>query len=306
MRDGEYNGARVKKYLFWAFALAYAVQIIAARIYSSGNTIAGQLIVGGSMFAPALGVLLSGGGLRDMGWKPRVRKNIRAILFAWLAPMVMTAIGAGLYFLVFPGHFDLTGKYMEANVGAELFSQLEARGISFPVYVLITAASSLFYAPILNMFLGLGEEIGWRGFLYPQLKARFGRRMGRLLGGVIWGAWHWPLIWLMGFGYGAAAGNSAGYMGFPVTGMLAFCVITTGWGVIHDWLYEKSGSIWVPALYHGAINAAVNLPSAVCLPDTSSARLLGPTPVGLLAGLPMLILALALLLRNEQPSETKQ
>ena len=155
------------------------------------------------------------------------------------------------------------------------------------------------YAPLMNTFIALGEEIGWRGFLYPQLKARFGRRGGWLLGGFIWGAWHWPLIWLIGYEYGAAAGNPAGYAGFPVTGMLLFGIITIGWGILHDFLYEKSGSIWVPSLLHGAINAAAGLPLAVCLTDTGSARLLGPSPNGILAGLPFLVIAAILLLRSQ-------
>ncbi|MBO4367338.1 MAG: CPBP family intramembrane metalloprotease, partial [Clostridia bacterium] len=145
--------------------------------------------------------------------------------------------------------------------------------------------------------------IGWRGFLYPQLKARFGRRKGWLLGGAIWGAWHWPLIWLIGYEYGKAAGNSAGYALFPLSGMLLFCVITAGWGILHDRLYEKTCTIWVPALFHGAVNAAAALPLAVCLTDTGSARLLGPAPMGILAGLPFLAAAAVILWRTKkQPS----
>ena len=35
------------------------------------------------------------------------------------------------------------------------------------------AVSSVTYAPFLNGIVALGEEIGWHGFLYPQLKTRF-------------------------------------------------------------------------------------------------------------------------------------
>ena len=150
------------------------------------------------------------------------------------------------------------------------------------------------YAPLINTVVALGEELGWRGFLYPQLNARFGRKTSRLLGGVIWGAWHWPLIWLTGYEYGAA------YFGFPVVGMLLFCFITVGLGILHDRLYEISGSIWVPALFHGAINAAATLPAAICLTDTGSARLLGPAPNGLLAGLPFLIAAAMVYFRKDK------
>lgn len=300
MRNAEFNRTQVVKYLAWTFALAYAVQFIAARIINGGNRMAGQLVIAAMMFVPALGVLLSGAGFRDMGWKLQIRRNIKPILIAWFAPVALTVVGAGLYFLVFPGHFDLSGQYLAASAGAEILQKMEAQGLSNSLYILISAVSAVTYAPLLNGVFALGEEIGWRGFLYPQLKARFGRRKGWLLGGAIWGAWHWPLIWLIGYEYGAAAGNAAGYAGFPVVGMLLFCVITAGWGILHDWLYEKSGSIWVPAILHGAINATAALPLSVCLIDTGYARLLGPAQVGLLAGLPFLVVAAALLLRAEK------
>ena len=287
------------KYLGWTFALAYLIQFGMSWLYHSGeNRLFWQLPVAAMMFIPTLGVLFSGGSFSGMGWKPKIGKNIRWILIAWFMPAVLTAVGAVMYFLVFPGHFDLSGEYLAASGGAEAIEQMKTQGISYPVYVLISLICSITYAPLINMFVALGEEIGWRGFLYPQLKARFGRRRGWLLGGVIWGAWHWPLICLIGYEYGTAAGNAAGYWGFPVSGMLLFCVIASGWGVLHDWLYEKSGSIWLPSLLHGAINAAT-FPMLVCLPDTGSARLLGPAAVGILTGLPLLAAAAAVFLRAD-------
>ena len=300
MRNTVFNKAQVIKYLAWTFALAYIIQVGAAYIINNGNRTTGQLVVAAMMFVPALGVVLSGAGLKGMGWKPQIRKNIKNILIAWFAPIVLTALGAALYFLVFPGHFDLSGEYVELSAGSEALEQMKAQGIDYPTYTLITVVSSITYAPLINTIVALGEEIGWRGFLYPQLKARFGRKKGWLLGGVIWGAWHWPLIWLIGYEYGAAAGNPIGYAGFPVSGMLLFCVITVGWGILHDVLYEKSGSIWVPSLFHGAINAAATLPLSVCLTSTGSARLLGPAPMGVLAGLPFLVIAAVLLVHRDE------
>ncbi len=298
MRDTEFNRKQVVKYLVWTFVIAYAVQIGAGMLYNSGRRTVGQAVIAVMMFVPALGVLLSGAGFKNMGWKPMIKKNIKTILIAWFSPLILTAAGAGLYFLIFPSHFDLSGNYIAAGAGAEALKQMEAQGISYPAYCLIGVIGSVTYAPVINTVVALGEEIGWRGFLYPQLKARFGGISGRLLGGVIWGAWHWPLIWLIGYEYGAASGNSAGYAGFPVTGMLLFCVVTVGWGILHDHLYEKSGSIWIPALFHGAINAAATVPLTVCLTDTGSARLLGPAPVGVVSALPFLIAAAVVLFRG--------
>ena len=296
MNNAEYSRSRLIKYLIWTFVLAYLMQGCAALLYRKGNML-WQLAVAGTMFVPTLGVLFSGTRLGDMGWKPMIWKNLKWILFAWFMPIILTAAGAALYFLIFPEHFDMSGTYLAASTGPEALEQMEAQGLSYSMAFLISVISCITYAPLLNMFIALGEEIGWRGFLYPQLKEKLGRRKGWILGGMIWGAWHWPLICLIGYEYGAAEGNAAGYWGAPVSGMLLFCVFTIGIGILHDWLYEKSRSIWVPALFHGAINAAATLPLSICLPDTGSARLLGPAPMGIIAGLPFLAAA-ALLFRN--------
>lgn len=297
-----YNKKQVIRYLLWTFVPAYVIQIVAAIVYLYVNLTIGQLIIAAMMFVPMLGAKLSGAKLRDMGWNPRIKQNIKPMLIAWLSPLVLTAVGAGLYFLVFPSHFDMSGQFVISAAGEDALKQTEAQGLSYPVMILINVLSSLFYGPFINALPALGEETGWRGFLYPQLKARFGRRKGRLLGGFIWGSWHWPLIWLIGYEYGAAAGNPSGYFGFPFSGMLLFCVITIGWGIMHDWLYEKSGTIWAPALFHGAINAAATLPLLICKADTGSARLLGPASVGMLAGLPFLVVAAVLLWRKTEKS----
>ena len=300
MRDMEFNREQTVKYLVWTFGAAYILQIAAAYLYNNVNIMAGQALVMLVMFVPALGVLLSGAGLKDMGWKPQIRKNIKWIVTAWFTPVILTIAGSALYFLFFPGHFDLSGQYIVQSAGPQVLEQMEAQGITYPLYVLISLAGIVTYAPLINMFPALGEEIGWRGFLYPQLQARFGRKKGWILGGIIWGAWHWPLIWLIGYEYGAAAANTAGYAGFPVSGMLLFCVIAAGLGILHGWLYEKSGCIWVPSLFHGAVNAAASLPLAVCLTNTGTARLLGPAPMGILAAVPFLAAAAVLLVRSEQ------
>lgn len=294
MRNTEYNTPQVVKYLVWTFALAYIIQAGVGLLYKNGHIAAGQMVMAGMMFVPTLGVLLSGSNLTGMGWNPQIRKNIKTILIAWFAPAILTSVGAALYFLIFPSHFDLSGSSLAAIAGKEALEQLEAQGISYSMYVLICVISCLTCAPPINAFFSLGEEIGWRGFLYPQLKARFGRKKGCLLGGVIWGAWHWPVIWLIGYEYGTE------YAGFPVVGMLLFCIVTVAMGILCDWLYEQSGSIWLPSICHGTINAAATIPLAVCISGTGSARLLGPPPVGIIAVLPFLAVSVILLLPRKK------
>ena len=297
MHDVPFNQKRTIKYLIWTFLIAWSMQVIVAVLYRNGLTVVGQLLMAIMMFVPLLGVLLSGHTLSGMGWKPRLRGMVKMLLAAWFLPAILTTIGAVLYFIVFPGHFDVSGEYISTIAGSEMLEQLKAQGLTYPLSIMISVVGCLTYAPLVNMVLALGEEAGWRGFLYPQLKAKFGKRQGWLIGGVIWGMWHWPVIWLIGYEYGTD------YVGFPVVGMLVFCIFTTAAGIICDWLYENTECIWIPSLFHGAFNAAGTVPLAVCITNTGSARLLGPAPIGVLAGLPFIICAMILLLQSAKSKD---
>ena len=290
MNETTYDKSKTRKYLIWTFSIAWVMQVGVALLYRNGLAIIGQLLMAVMMFAPLFGVLLAGQSLSGMGWKPQFRGKVKPLLMAWFLPALLTAIGAAIYFAVFPGHFDVSGEYLVANGGAEALVLMEAQGVSYFQYVLISIVGCLTYAPLVNAFFAVGEEAGWRGFLYPQLKAKFGRKKGWLIGGVIWGIWHWPVIWLIGYEYGTD------YVGFPIVGMLIFCIFTTAAGIVCDWLYEKSGCIWIPSVFHGAINAAATVPMALCLTDTASMTLLGPAPNGVLAGIPFIAFAVLLFL----------
>ena len=293
MKDVTFNKKATTKYLVWAFLIAWIMQVMVALLARNGLALAGRLVTAVMMFVPLLGVLLSGQSLAGMGWKPRLKGKIKLLLTAWLLPVVLTAIGAALYFAVFPGHFDFSGEALVAAGGAGALEQLEAQGLTYPLYVLLSVVMAATYAPLINMLLAVGEEAGWRGLLYPQLKAKFGKRKGWLIGGIIWGAWHWPLMCLTGYEYGTD------YVGFPVVGMLIFCFFTTAVGILCDWLYEKTECIWIPSLFHGAVNSVATVPMVLCIVNTGSAVLLGPAPIGVLAGLPLIIFA-AILLKARQ------
>ena len=297
MNKAMFDPKKTTRYLLWTFLMAWIIQAVVAVLHHNGLTLAKQLLMAAMMFTPMLGVLLAGGKLPGMGWKPRLKGNVRLLLAAWLLPALLTAVGALVYFAVFPGHFDLTGDYLVATAGPEALEQMEAQGLTYPMTILISVVASIAYAPLVNMLLAAGEEAGWRGFLYPQLKARFGRGKGWLIGGLIWSVWHWPVIGLIGYEYGTD------YLGFPVVGMLIFCIFATAAGILCDWLYERSGSIWFPSLFHGAINAAATIPMMLCIARTGSAILLGPAPIGFLAGLPLIVCAAVLLFKASKAEQ---
>ena len=211
---------QLSRYLFWAFALAWALQAVAIVFARRGEVQGFRLVLALSMYAPFAAVLFSGIGLHGMGWKPQLKGKIRWVLAAWFGPAVITLLGAALYYLLFPAHFDRSASLITAQLGEAGLAQLEAAGMTVKTYMLVQIVAALTWAPWLNTLFALGEEVGWRGALYPRLKARFGIGKGRLLGGLIWGVWHWPVMLLAGYNYGAQ------YFGAPLLGPLLFCAVS--------------------------------------------------------------------------------
>lgn len=299
MNNTTFNKTQTSKYLISTFLIAWGMQVGVYLLSKTDLASIYQILIAIMMFVPMLGVFISGAKIKDMGFKPNVKSNIKPILTAWFSPVILTAVGALLYFLVFPSQFDISGQYLVENVGEDALKQMEQQGMTYPLYILVSIISCVTYAPFLNMFFALGEEVGWRGFLYPQLKAKFGYKLGNIIGGVIWGCWHWPLIWLIGYEYGTD------YRGFPIIGMLLFCVITVGMGIICDWLYERSNCIWVPSLFHGSFNAAATIPLCLTLSSMGSVRLIGPAPNGLLSGVPIFVFASVLFINGRKKKDNK-
>ena len=133
--------------------------------------------------------------------------------------------------------------------------------------------------------------------MMPHLKERLGLLNGRLLGGVIWGVWHWPIMLLTGYEYGT------NYLGAPVLGLVVWCVVCFTLNTLLDWLYEKTGCIWVSAIAHGAFNAVAALFVVLTSPADAYYNVLGPMPIGLIGMLPMLALAVWLTLRQMKQEE---
>lgn len=281
-------------YLILAFGLAWLLQAVSMLLAYRANALS-QGVLAVSMFAPLLAVLLSRKGLRQsksgISWKPGLKKNWKWFLAAWLLPPLLTLLGAVLYFVCFRSKFDPGCGYIAAVYGPYLQADGTVQGMPLLTFALFQILSSLTYAPFFNMLFAVGEEAGWRGFLTPVLSARMGRKPGLIVSGLIWAVWHWPLIILSGYEYGR------GYAGEPLAGMLAMCLFTTAAGILLSWLYDRSRSIWVPALAHGCINAVAGVP--LLFMGTAPAHyLLGPTPAGLLSGIPLFVLAVVLWLRN--------
>lgn len=281
-------------YMIVSFGLAWILQVIASIFGNKGNQLVFTIALTLTMFVPFLSVLAAGISLKGMGWVPRLKGRIRYVFFALWVPALLSILGGVLFFALFPQVFDpefLTLRGIMEEAGA--LEQLTSQGITIPKYLLISSVMAVTYAPFVNMIPALGEEVGWRGVMYPYLKEKMGVTKGRIVGGAIWGAWHWPVMILAGYEYGKE------YIGAPVLGLIVFCVFAAGMGILLDYVYEKTESIWLPSLMHGAINAFTVF-LYLAKPEYANLSILGPGVIGIIGMIPMLLAATLICIRKKR------
>lgn len=93
----------------------------------------------------------------------------------------------------------------------------------------------------LVLFIGLGEEVGWRGWMQHRLQATRALVPSAILVGVAWVAWHAPSFVFDPEFRGWGAAYRLGWAALLVVGSVAYAL-----------LYEASGrSVLVVALLHG-------------------------------------------------------
>ncbi|MCO8268018.1 CPBP family intramembrane metalloprotease [Haloferax sp. AB510] len=235
------------------------------------------------MFSPSVANvvtrLVTGEGWADLQIRPAVRLNVGTYLLAWLVPGLFIAVGAALFFALFPAYFDPDATALRGVLPA---------GTSFELVLVAQVVQALVLGATVNTAFAFGEEFGWRGYLLQKLLP-LGPRRAILLLGVVWGAWHWPLI-ALGYNYGFD------YPGAPWTGFLAMVWMTTMVGVFLAWVALRADSVWPAALGHGMFNAFGSL--GVVFATTGAPSLLGPTAVGVVTVVPWVFVAAALVFRS--------
>lgn len=255
-----------------------------------------QLLTACVMFFPALGVLLTrlvtGEGFANSYLKLNLRGNLKNYLLAWFGPGVLTVLGAGVYFLLFPSHFDSSCGYLQTLLET---SGASMQDIPIPLGLLMAVQlmQGLFMAPILNFVTCFGEEWGWRGYLLPKLSSRFSQIPTLLISGIIWGLWHAPLT-MMGHNYGL------GYAGFPFAGIAMMCLFCITMGIFLSYVSLKTGSCIPAILGHGAINGTAAV--GIYFTQDGGNPFVGPAPTGIIGMIPFLVLAIYLTvkLRKEE------
>lgn len=199
---------------------------------------AGGLYAVGIMWCSGLAAIttlkLSGRKLSELGWRWPQPKYA---FMSWIIPLLYATIAYAIIWLCgmggFPNHDFMQG--LVATMGLHT-SPL----ISTVIYVLLTGSLGI----IGMMSRALGEEIGWRGFLVPELSKKMGFTGTALFSGVVWTLIHYPvLIW--------ADYNS----GTPTWyALVCFSVMVMSLSFIFAWMRLKSGSLWTGVILHASHN----------------------------------------------------
>jgi uncharacterized protein len=213
-----------KAFLF--FIIAFGLTMTVSLLYP----LLGEITPLIHMYTPTLAVLImmlvvTRDGYSKAGWASLGlhRPGLRWWLLALIGPVVvMSAVygivwNTGMAQFVLPDGFTLT--LLATNV---------AMGIG------------------ISSALGLGEEIGFRGYLLPRL-TQLGTARALLLSGLMHAIWHFPLMLLTPV-Y-PILGN------WLIVGPIILLTLTTA-GVFYGYLQLTSKSVWPSTLAHGVINTA--------------------------------------------------
>ncbi len=143
----------------------------------------------------------------------------------------------------------------------------------------IRLALSLFPIVLLASLTALGEEYGWRGYLLP-LMLPLGVRKAWLITGIVWGAWHLPIVL-----------SGLTYPGQPV--LLAVLVFMTSTILLSFWFTElfvrSDQSVALAALSHGTLNALSEISSPVHFPGVNPML---SNPFGLVVAILVFVIAI--------------
>lgn len=181
----------------------------------------------------------------------------------------------GLGLVLFYGLQTALNYMFKLGQGVDLktaFPQLAVTNLPASALTFLLALQMVIIGPFLGLIIAFGEEYGWRGYLQTEL-TRLGRIRGVFLVGVIWGIWHWPVIWM---GYD--------YPGQPILGSIAMVVWCILLGYFFSYAVFKSHGVWTAAYLHALNNQALSFFALALVTPTSILYSFG-------IGVPSLVLA---------------
>ena len=170
-----------------------------------------------------------------------------------------------LYGMLVYGFVWLTGlgQFVPFERAQEMAGQLHVTVRSPMLLLILYILGNATIGVVINGVAALGEEIGWRGFLVPELSRKYSFASTAVISGLIWALWHSPVILFSDYNM----------EGVPIWyGLACFTVMVVSSCFAYTWLRLKSGSLWTAVILHASHNAFIQ---AIFNPLTGNT---GPTP----------------------------
>jgi len=228
-------------YLLLVFAISsigYALVIVSGHVAGANGLYVRQL-----MWSPAIAAILTMAicrrPLAQLGWR---WGSWRWQILAWLVPLLYAAIAYGIVWTSGLGHVPNPEYLSHAH-----------QAIGLPISPSAAAAlMAVLTGTIgtLNISNALGEEIGWRGFLVPELyRVTNGNFTATgLISGAIWGLWHTPVLLLADY-------NNAGVPRW--SSLTNFLLMVVASGIVFAWFRLRSASLWTGVVMHTSHNVFI-------------------------------------------------
>ena len=224
--------------LYLIFTLLFSSVIWALIIWSGHLDMAFGLMIVSVMWCPALAALVTckvlGRDFRSLAWSWPKGRYVAA---AYFVPLAYAAIAYGAVWTLHLGGWN--GGLVEQIARRFGLPKMPAWG-SFTLWLVFTATAQMIH----GLSTALGEEIGWRGFLVPELAKQMSFTKLSLLSGLIWAAWHSPLLLFADYN----SGTSRPYA------LACFTVMVVADSFMMAWLSLKSKSLWPAAIFHASHN----------------------------------------------------
>jgi membrane protease YdiL (CAAX protease family) len=230
-----------------------ALFIVGARtLGQQGNYLAGLYMV-----SPAIAAIVT----RLFFYKPHFQDahlrlgRISHYFKFWLLSLGITALSYALYTLLGAVTWDFSGEVFLQRLAQQFAASGQSMQDSLPPGLTPQTMLWIFFVGGLTVFnilpgilFGFGEEFGHRGFMFPLLY-RIKPWIGLVGGGLIWYAWHWPLLLVTPPAAEYPLWQTA--VSWTVLALGSVCTF-----IYLAYVYVKSESIWVVSLAHIAMNNA--------------------------------------------------
>ncbi|MBQ9279204.1 MAG: CPBP family intramembrane metalloprotease [Lachnospiraceae bacterium] len=230
------------------------------------------------LFSPLIACFIlryaSGEGFKDGIMLPKFNGHFRWYFAAVCVPLLMGLIGCVLITIILHEGFTFKNDY----------------GLAVNMLNPALSLDIVYY----SMFVLLGEELGWRAYLYDKLEELFRHKESKaaktgedivedksndafcldkravsrsvIIGGIVWGLWHAQLVVVAGLNFGKD------YAGFPYVGIVLMCISCIFMGAFLQLLRKRTDSVIAPTLAHAVLDSSTSVILVMFLSDKAIAE----------------------------------